>query len=95
MRPPIGRDVLDFTAETPFGLRDDIFGLLLSLPRVLWSSWIILERAVAAFDKTWASKHRMIAETWRARWDLPTPFLAFPEEIRRIAHATNSIDAAN
>ncbi len=31
---PIGRDVLGFTAATPFGLRDDIWLLLLSLPRV-------------------------------------------------------------
>ena len=29
---PIGREVLGFTAPAPFGLRDDVFALLLSVP---------------------------------------------------------------
>ena len=37
----------------------------------------------------------MIAESWRARWELFTPFLAFPEPIRRIVYTTNSIEAVN
>ena len=37
---PIGRDVIGFEAAAPFGLRDDVWQLLLSLPVVFYSSWI-------------------------------------------------------
>jgi cation transport ATPase len=36
----IGRDVLHFTVPAPFGLRDDIFQLLLSLPVIFYSASI-------------------------------------------------------
>jgi Cu2+-exporting ATPase len=29
---PIGREVIGFTVPAPFGLRDDVFSLILSLP---------------------------------------------------------------
>ena len=48
-----------------------------------------------AFDEIWAGKYPMIGESWRARWELFTPFLAFPEPIRRIVYTTNSIEAVN
>lgn len=48
---PLGRDVLDFTVGTPFGLRDDVFGLLLSLPVIFWSAWIFFEGAIAALRR--------------------------------------------
>jgi len=51
--------------------------------------------ALKAFDKTWAGKYPMIGESWRARWELFIPFLAFPEQIRRIVYTTNSIEAVN
>ena len=44
----IGRDVLGFHAPAPFGLRDDVFGLVLSLPVVFWASWIFFDGAVRA-----------------------------------------------
>jgi hypothetical protein len=34
---PIGREVLGFEAAAPFGLRDDVFSLLLSLPVIFYS----------------------------------------------------------
>ena len=37
----------------------------------------------------------MIGESWRTHWELFTPFLAFPEPIRRIVYTTNSIEAVN
>ena len=37
----------------------------------------------------------MIAPTWRRRWDEVTPFLAFPQEIRRAIYTTNAIEALN
>ena len=42
---PIGRDVLGFDAAAPFGLRDDVFSLLLSLPVVFYSAWIFFDGA--------------------------------------------------
>ena len=43
---PIGRDVIGFQGAAPFGLRDDVFSLLLSLPVVFYSAWIF-------FDGSW------------------------------------------
>jgi len=45
---PIGRDVLGFTAPAPFGLRDDVWSLLLSLPAIFYSFAIFFTRAVNA-----------------------------------------------
>ncbi|MCK0093457.1 heavy metal translocating P-type ATPase [Rhodococcus sp. F64268] len=45
---PIGREVLGFTVAAPFGLRDDVFSLLLSIPVVFYSSWIFFDGAYRA-----------------------------------------------
>ena len=45
---PMGRDMLGFSAPAPFGLRDDVFGLLLSLPVVFYSAWIFFDGAYRA-----------------------------------------------
>ena len=44
----IGRDVLHFSAPAPFGLRDDVWQLILSLPVVFYSAWIFFDGAVRA-----------------------------------------------
>lgn len=54
---PIGRDVLGFDAAAPFGLRDDVFGLLLSLPVVLYSAWIF-------FDGAWRALRAGTLDRW-------------------------------
>ena len=45
---PIGRQVLGFGVPAPFGLRDDIFQLILSLPVVFYSASIFFQGAVRA-----------------------------------------------
>ena len=45
---PIGREVLGFTTAAPFGLRDDVSSLLLSLPVVFYSAWIFFDGAYRA-----------------------------------------------
>ncbi len=45
---PIGRDVLGFEASAPFGLRDDVFQLLLSLPVIFWAASIFFDGGVRA-----------------------------------------------
>jgi cation transport ATPase len=44
----IGRDVLHFTVPAPFGLRDDVFQLILSVPVIFYSAWIFFAGAVRA-----------------------------------------------
>jgi len=44
----IGRDVLNFGVAAPFGLRDDVFQLLLSLPVVFYAAWIFFDGAFRA-----------------------------------------------
>ena len=45
---PIGREVLGFEAPAPFGLRDDVFMLILSLPVIFYSAWIFFDGAYRA-----------------------------------------------
>ena len=48
------------------------------------------EAALQAFDEKWGEKYPMIAESWRARWENITPFLAFPADLRKAVYTTNS-----
>ncbi|HEX2370868.1 MAG TPA: heavy metal translocating P-type ATPase [Acidimicrobiia bacterium] len=45
---PIGREVLGFSVPAPFGLSDEMFQLILSLPVIFYSSWIFFDGAVRA-----------------------------------------------
>ncbi|HYO04248.1 MAG TPA: heavy metal translocating P-type ATPase [Mycobacterium sp.] len=45
---PMGRDMLGFAVPAPFGLRDDVFTLILSLPVVFYSAWIFFDGAYRA-----------------------------------------------
>jgi putative transposase len=45
------------------------------------------------FDEAWGERYPMIAHAWRARWQHVVPFLALPEDLRRIAYTTNTIEA--
>ena len=46
---PMGRDLLGFTTAAPFGLRDDVVTLLLSLPVVFYSAWIFFDGPTGPF----------------------------------------------
>jgi putative transposase len=45
------------------------------------------------FDEAWSARYPMIADAWRARWEHIVPFLALPEDLRRIVYTTNTIEA--
>ena len=45
---PIGRQVLHFGVPGPFGLRDDVFQLILSLPVIGYSGWVFFDGAFSA-----------------------------------------------
>src|SRR4051794_30043661 len=53
------------------------------------------ERALEQFNHTWGERYPMIAASWRERWEHITPFLALPEDLRRIVYTTNSIENPN
>lgn len=53
------------------------------------------EAALDAFEAKWGKRFPMVASAWRKRWAEITPFLAFPQEIRRIIYTTNAIEALN
>jgi putative transposase len=45
------------------------------------------------FDEQWGSRYPMIAQAWRRDWEHITPFLALPEDLRRVVYTTNTIEA--
>jgi Cu2+-exporting ATPase len=65
---PIGRDVLGFTAAAPFGLRDDVWMLLLSLPVILYSCWIFFDGAARALRARTLDMMVLVAVAVGAGW---------------------------
>jgi len=51
--------------------------------------------ALEAFDEKWGKQLSPIVRAWRDAWDHVIPFLAFPEEVRRVIYTTNAIEALN
>jgi putative transposase len=45
------------------------------------------------FDQQWGERYPMIAQAWRRDWEHITPFLALPDELRRVVYTTNTIEA--
>src|SRR5215213_5319050 len=65
---PIGREVLGFTVPAPFGLRDDVFSLLLSLPVVFYSAWIFFDGAWRALRGRTLDMMVLVAVAVGAGW---------------------------
>jgi Cu2+-exporting ATPase len=65
---PIGREVLGFTLAAPFGLRDDVFALLLSLPVVFWAGWIFFDGAARALRYRTLDMMVLVAVAIGAGW---------------------------
>jgi putative transposase len=49
--------------------------------------------ALASFEADWGERYPMIAKTWRDTWEHVIPFLAFPDDVRRVVYTTNTIEA--
>jgi putative transposase len=47
------------------------------------------------FDEKWGARFPPITQAWLNAWEYVTPFLAFPEEVRRVIYTTNAIEALN
>ncbi|MGW4018323.1 heavy metal translocating P-type ATPase (plasmid) [Rhodococcus aetherivorans] len=65
---PIGREVLGFTVPAPFGLRDDIFSLVLSIPVIFYSSWIFFDGAYRALKARTLDMMVLVAVAVGAGW---------------------------
>jgi Cu2+-exporting ATPase len=65
---PIGRQVLGFTVAAPFGLRDDVWLLLLSLPVIFYSSWIFFDGAFGALRAKTLDMMVLVAVAIGAGW---------------------------
>jgi putative transposase len=53
------------------------------------------EAALEAFDETWGKRFPVITQAWLNAWEHVIPFLAFPDEVRRVIYTTNAIEALN
>jgi len=65
---PIGRDVLGFSVAAPFGLRDDVWMLLLSLPVIFYSCQIFFAGAVRALRARTLDMMVLVAVAVGAGW---------------------------
>src|ERR687892_2403221 len=65
---PIGRDVFGFEVAAPFGLRDDVWMLLLSLPVIFYSSFIFFDGAVRALKARTLDMMVLVAVAIGAGW---------------------------
>jgi putative transposase len=48
-----------------------------------------------SFAEKWGQWFPVITQTWLNAWEHVTPFLAFPDEVRRVIYTTNAIEALN
>ena len=65
---PIGRDVIGFDVGVPFGLREDVFTLILSLPVIFYSCSIFFTGAVRALRARTLDMMVLVAVAVGAGW---------------------------
>jgi putative transposase len=53
------------------------------------------QAALETFDDKWGTRFPVITQAWLNAWEYVTPFLAFPDEVRRVIYTTNAIEALN
>jgi putative transposase len=51
--------------------------------------------ALQEFEARWGETYPMVVRSWRSNWERITPFLAFPQDIRRVIYTTNAIESLN
>lgn len=53
------------------------------------------EQRLEEFTHKWETAYPTISPIWRRSWERVVPFLAYPEEIRRVIYTTNAIESVN
>ena len=51
--------------------------------------------ALSELEAKWGAKYPAAIRTWKQRWSLFIPFLAYPVPVRRILYTTNAIESLN
>jgi putative transposase len=51
--------------------------------------------ALETFEDKWGGQIPVIGQAWRSNWEYVTPFMSFPEDVRRVIYTTNAIEALN
>ena len=65
---PMGRDMLGFTVPAPFGLRDDVVAVFLSVPVVFYAGWIFFDGAARALRNRTLDMMVLVAIAIGAGW---------------------------
>src|SRR5580658_9077829 len=52
-------------------------------------------QALEELDQKWGQLLPPVVQAWRQAWDYVTPFMAYPDEVRRVVYTTNAIEALN
>lgn len=65
---PIGTEVLGLHVPAPFGLRQDVWALLLSLPVIFYSAWVFFDGAVRALRARTLDMNVLVAAAIGAGW---------------------------
>jgi putative transposase len=53
------------------------------------------EMRLEEFAEKWNSQYPTISPSWRRNWERIVPFLAYPQEIRKVIYTTNAIESVN
>jgi len=53
------------------------------------------ELRLSEFSEKWDAKYPTISQSWQRNWERLVPFLAYPEEIRRVIYTTNAVESVN
>ncbi len=53
------------------------------------------EMRLSEFAAKWDAKYPTISQSWQRNWERLVPFLAYPEEIRRVVYTTNAVESTN
>ncbi|MCA1605838.1 MAG: IS256 family transposase [Acidobacteria bacterium] len=53
------------------------------------------ELRLSEFAQKWDAKYPTISQSWQRNWERLVPFLAYPEEIRRVIYTTNAVESVN
>jgi len=53
------------------------------------------EDRLSEFEEKWDGKYPLIGQSWRRNWEQIIPFLAYPQDIRKVIYTTNAIESLN
>lgn len=53
------------------------------------------EMRLEEFAEKWDTQYPTISPAWRRNWERIVPFLAYPQEIRKVIYTTNAIESVN